>query len=1323
MLDEKKSKSQLIREIQLLRGKVKAFKSLQKEHKLVRKTLNESINKYKTLIENINIGVYRNTGGPSGRFIQANPALVKLMGYDSHSEFMKIHVSDCYQKPSDRKRFVAELLEHGFIKDRELKLKRKDGTPFWASCTATIHYGDEGKILWIDGVIEDITERKKAEEEIKKSFQMTRDILEKSPFGIFVANKQGHIEYVNPAMIKISGDSCSEFMEHNVFRLPTYKKIGLSRQIRNALSGRGFVMNAVEHTSHLSGKETIRNIIGIPLREDGEPKVLLFVENITERTKAERAAEQARRQQQAILDNITDIAWLKDKNSRFIAVNQPFSKSCGIPQDELVGKNDLAIYPRKIALQYRADDKEVMRTKNRKVVEEPYHNKSGTISWIETVKTPVFNKKREVIGTTGIARDITERKMIDEEIRKFKTISDIVNYGVSIITIDGTITYINDYLAEAHGYTSRELKGRNISLFHNETQISTVLALNRKLKKSGYYTNQEVWHIHKNGSVFPMLMNGMLLKDEKNKPQFIAITAIDITNIKETEAALKNAKDELESMVAARTSELKDVNEQLRLEISERKLTQEALQESEERYRSLVESARDIIFIINSEMRVQYVNDYGAEQLGLRPMDILSKSLNELFPLEVYDRQKRHLKRIFETGKHFSFEGKARFSEKELWLHTQLVPIHGESNTVRAIMGISRDITVRKKAEESLRNSEEKFRNLFEKSRDAICLTTRSGIVLDINQSGLVLFGYSREEMIGMDARELYYNSFTRKNFQKKIEQKGSLIEYEALMKKSSGAPMTCLLTSTVRRAADQSIVGYQSIIRDITRRKLAEKAIQESEALYRGLVETSPDAILLTDLETRILVANQEAVNMHGSASPEDLVGKMAKEFIAQKEHDRLNRRIRQTLSKGSLKDEEYTFIKRDKSTLVGSTSASVVVDADGQPYALIVVIRDVTQRRRNEEEIRRKNEELTEALSIKTQFLSMMSHELRTPLTLILGYAEMILKGRLGHVSEDLSRPLQVIYRRARGLHRLIEDLLQISSLDRGSLKIQIQPMSIEKHLNEIIADFMNMDFGKPLSMKCEGDVFSVLADHTRFHQIIENLVNNAIKYSFESVDLVFSTKIRQNKGVISVIDNGMGITGEHLSHIFDRFYQADQDTSKYYGGAGLGLSISKELVELMNGEISVKSEPGKGSTFTVSFPLVRQKTKPDRTAAVKPDLSTILVIDNEKQTLELIIKALQGVYEVHTAASTRTGIQQLRRDSYDLVLLEWATAGSMRLIETITSDTALSRTPVIVTSSKENVQTVQKAIDAGAKDFLLKPFSQHDLYNRVKQWSQSV
>ncbi|MDP8217711.1 MAG: PAS domain S-box protein [Candidatus Theseobacter exili] len=1322
MLDEKKSKNQLIKELQNLRKKAEDLKSLTKDYKLTKQTLNNSLTKYKNLIENVNIGVYRNTLGPSGRFLQANPTIVKLMGYDSHEEFMKIHVSDCYQKASDRKRYVNALLKEGFIKDHELKLKKKNGSPFWASCTSKIHYDESGKPLWSDGVIEDITERKTAEQKINRSYQMTRDILEKSPFGIFVANKKGNIEYVNPAMIEISGDAYSEFMNINVFSLSTYKKVGLATKIKTALNGRGFVMNEVEHTNHLSGKETIRNIIGTPLKEDGEPKVLIFVENITERKKIERAIDQTRHQQQAILDNITDMAWLKDKEGRFIAVNQPFIKSCGVPSEDLVGKTDLYIWPRKLALNYRADDREVIRTKKRNIIEEPLINTDGKTIWIETIKTPVFNDKMEVIGTTGLARDISERKKVDEEIRKFKTISDIANYGVAIASLDGTLNYTNDYFAKVHGYTTKELQGRNLSLFHNEEQISNVLEINRKLKKTGYYTNQETWHVHRNGSVFPMLMNGMLLKHEKGKPGFIAATAIDITQIKETEKALRRSKDELESMVDKRTSELQNVNEQLRLEISERKLTQEALQESEERYRSLVESARDIIFIINPEMHVQYVNDFGAEQLGLRPMDILAKSLDELFPIEVYNRQQRHLKRIFKTGKHFSFEGKTKFSEKELWLHTQLVPIHGESGKVRAIMGISRDITIRKKAEEALKNSEEKYRNLFEESRDAICLTSRSGIVIDINQSGLLLFDYSRNEMIGMNAQELYSETSARKIFQKNVEQKGSLVEYEVLMKKSNGIVMTCLLTSTVSRSADNAIIGYQTIIRDITRRKISEKAIRESEALYRGLVETSPDAIILTDLETHILVANQEAANMNGSSSPEDLTGKMAIDFIIKEDHARLRRNLKRTFSRGFLKDEEYTYLKTDGSTLIGSTSASVVADAKEQPYALIVVIRDVTERRRNEEQIHIKNEELTEALSIKTQFLSMMSHELRTPLTLILGYAEMILKERLGPVSEDLSRPLQVIYRRARGLHRLIEDLLQISSLDRGSLKIQIQPMPIEKHLNEIIADFMNMDFGKALSMKWEGEIFSILADHTRFHQIIENLVNNTIKYSYDSVDLTFSTKIDKGKGYISVIDTGMGIGKEHLSHIFDRFYQADQDTTKYYGGAGLGLSISRELIELMNGEIIVESKLGIGSTFTVSFPLARQKQNLEKEpGSIESNLSTILVIDNAKQTLELIIKTFQGVYEVHTAANTKTGLQQLKKASYNLILLKWSTTGCMRFIEEINKNEVFSNIPIILMSMKENLQAIQQAIDTGAKDFILKPLNEHDLYNKIQQWTQ--
>jgi PAS domain S-box-containing protein len=168
------------------------------------KALIESEEEYKTLVENLSAGVYRNTGGPHGRFIKANTAIAKIFGYDSVEKFMKISVSDLYMNPEDRKCFIEEVRRNGFVKGKELQLKKKDGTPMWGSCTATIKYDEKGNIRWIDGIIEDISDRKKAEDMLHQTNEILSNILSASPVGIGLIEND-LINWANHEMIKMFG--------------------------------------------------------------------------------------------------------------------------------------------------------------------------------------------------------------------------------------------------------------------------------------------------------------------------------------------------------------------------------------------------------------------------------------------------------------------------------------------------------------------------------------------------------------------------------------------------------------------------------------------------------------------------------------------------------------------------------------------------------------------------------------------------------------------------------------------------------------------------------------------------------------------------------------------------------------------------------------------------------------------------------------------------------------------------------------------------------------------------------------------------------------
>jgi signal transduction histidine kinase len=243
---------------------------------------------------------------------------------------------------------------------------------------------------------------------------------------------------------------------------------------------------------------------------------------------------------------------------------------------------------------------------------------------------------------------------------------------------------------------------------------------------------------------------------------------------------------------------------------------------------------------------------------------------------------------------------------------------------------------------------------------------------------------------------------------------------------------------------------------------------------------------------------------------------------------------------------------------------------------------------------ELRESKDRLEDAIAAKADFVSMVSHELRTPLTVILGYSETLLKNADRYSIRPVAeRPVGAILRRARHLRTLIEDLIQLSAVDRGTLKVDTERVSVRKELLETVSEFREMSLGKPVSVEWDGEDFDVLCDRMRFLQVIQNLLDNAAKYSEDRVDVLVTTRRQGDRGLIAIRDKGVGIAPEHLDQVFDRFYQGEHVRTRSHGGAGLGLAIAREILSVMDGTITVESEPGKGSTFTVSLPLAPPAT----------------------------------------------------------------------------------------------------------------------------------
>lgn len=426
----------------------------------------------------------------------------------------------------------------------------------------------------------------------------------------------------------------------------------------------------------------------------------------------------------------------------------------------------------------------------------------------------------------------------------FKALFSSSTSGAYIIQ-DGKLQVINSAYQKITGYSTDELLGADPSPLVPAEDRSAVRENFIAILKGKRFSPCEHRFVNKAGEVGWVVETVIPIQYQGRRA--VLGNFMDITVHKQADAALRKAHDELEIRVQQRTAELTRANEKLQMEITKRKKTEESLRRSEEYFHSIIENSTDMVIILNGDGTIRYTSPSVERILGYKEEELSGKSAFEFLPPEdVTSTINDFHQAIQNPGVTLSPKLRIRHKDGSVRI------VEGKGRNLLnnpAVAGIVlnfRDMTKRRQAEKALRESEEKYRALFEESRDVIFIVSRDGSILDINQYGLELFGYTREEMTGMNAQEVYGNPVDRERYQQEIEKKGFVRDYEVKLRKKDGTEMDCLITSTVRHDADGNILGYQGIVRDVTERKRQEQqlAFMATHDLLTGL----PNRRLFTD-------------------------------------------------------------------------------------------------------------------------------------------------------------------------------------------------------------------------------------------------------------------------------------------------------------------------------------------------------------------------------------------------------------------------------------------------------------------------------------------
>jgi PAS domain S-box-containing protein len=375
-------------------------------------------------------------------------------------------------------------------------------------------------------------------------------------------------------------------------------------------------------------------------------------------------------------------------------------------------------------------------------------------------------------------------------------------------------------------------------------------------------------------------------------------------------------------------------------------------------------------------------------------------------------------------------------------------------------------------------------------------------------------------------------------------------------------------------------------------RRRQGEEALRDSEEKLQRMFESVADGITVSDLNGVIIDANERASQVLGTDSKEELLGKSQFEFIPQHYHREARARMQQGLERGVLIRMEHPIVRADGSELPGEISASVLKDASGSPTGFITIIRDITERKQAEE-LKAVVRAAELANQVKSEFLASMSHELRTPLNAIIGFSQVLQEQYFGDLNEKQKEYVGDVLESGQHLLSLINDILDLSKIEAGKMELELSRVKIKDLLENSLIMIKEKALKHCISLDIhnKGDLegLEIMADERRLKQVMFNLLSNAIKFTPDGGALAIEGRKDGKEFIISVSDTGIGIASREQEKIFEDFYQARGRIQDKTPGTGLGLPITKRIVEMHGGRIWVESEGlGKGSRFTFTIPI---------------------------------------------------------------------------------------------------------------------------------------
>ncbi|HPD56600.1 MAG TPA: PAS domain S-box protein [Smithellaceae bacterium] len=1199
------------------------------------KDLALSEERYRLVVENANDIIWKfDLSSQSYSFI--SPAVTRILGY-SVEEAIKMQLRDVYPPETLKKVMIAYgRLIKGEITDNRLIMEaehyKKDGSIVLMEVSSSPIFDDRGKITGMAGVTRDITERKRAEEDLRKSEQRYRDILETMREGYFELDLEGNYTFANESNCRFLGYTKEELLGKN-FRMHTSPEEAakITKPYRE-LYKTGKPIAALELESFTKDGRKVIHETSVSLIRDEKGKPVGF-RGVSRDVTARKMMEEDLRRREEKMQSIfraapIGIGVIIDRV--FVDVNDRFCEMTGYNKEEVIGQSARLIYPTQEEFDYVGKEKyRQISEKGTGSVETRFKKKDGTIIDILLSSTPIDPTDLSR-GVTFTALDISERKKTEDDLRKsdekYRSIMKNMQEGYFEVDLGGNLTFVNQAMCANLGYSEKELIGMNFRQYTSEETARKLFQVYNKIFKTGQLVKTASFEfIRKDKTKIYSETSASLIVDNQGKPVGFRGVSRDVT---------------------------------------ERKQMEDALRESEEKYRTILESIDDGYYEIDLEGNYTFFNDAEARNLGYSREEMMGMNSRKYQDNETYKRTRKAFIELYRTGipiKALEMEA-IRKDGTKVFNEISASLMRDQQGKPIGFRGITRNISERKKAEAALRESEKRYRFLTESMTDIVWIAGLDLSTIYVTPSIQRILGFTQEERM----RQSLSEQLTPESLKLALDT----LDKELALEKQGGADPARTLNIELEyyhkdgstRWLDMTVSGIRDnqgvltsiygVARDITERKLIEDELSKSEEKYRTVLDEMEEGYFELDLNGNGTFYNDAICRIFGYSRAE-LQNINYKQFMDKENAEKRFKVYNEIYKTGNKADiQEYEIIRKDGTKRYLETSASPRRDSAGKIIGFRGISRDITERKLAENELKtsrdeliNKNKEIEESrrnVQITLEKLGQAYEELKTSQAKILQQEKMASIGQLAAgVAHEINNPVAFIASNLNTLDKYTRRFLDFLHDQEAVIKsaCAVEAMEkLEKRRKELKIDYIEEDVNKLLreSLDGTGRVQKIVRQLTRFSRVDDadyleadinevmeqsvNIVWNELKYkaalhknygklpitkcfpqqisqvfinlllnAFQAIpekgEIKIKTWQKNNEIFISVSDTGVGISSANIGRLFEPFF-----TTKEVGkGTGLGLSISYEIIQRHKGDISVESKEGKGTTFTVRIPVV--------------------------------------------------------------------------------------------------------------------------------------